>query len=76
MSADIQKRARELNLSIPSIRVKGQVVQLTQLDPVELAAFKLQFPQIVLDPAKEAKPKPKKQATAPADPEPKETQEP
>lgn len=75
MSADIQKRARELNLSIPSIRVKGQVVQLTQLDPVELAAFKLQFPQIVLDPAKEAKQKPKKQATAPADPEPNETQE-
>lgn len=64
MSVDKQKRARDLNLSAVAIRVAGKVVELTELDQVELAAFKLQYPQIVLDPAKEAKPKPKKKKAA------------
>lgn len=77
MSADIQKRARELNLSTPAIRVKGVKVELTELDPVELAAIKLEYPQIVLDPAKEAAPKPKKkkQEEPTADQEPQEPNE-
>lgn len=73
MSADIQKRLRELNLNIPSIRVRGVVVQLTDLDAIELAAYKKEFPQIVADPAKEATGK--KKATPKPEPEPKETAE-